>query len=157
MFGARAGRAMAGPTRPAELQPALYRDVASRGRLPPEGGMSGSGIRSLMWSAVGLFRHRNSLGPAVARLERQEVLLRGGLADHVPLDHDGWRASQHRDGVDADRPRGPAPGGEPRRPLRDRFRAHDDLHWKVHVSDCHAAHMRRQSKTPDSDLSRSPA
>ena len=67
VFGARAGRAMAGPSRDAELPPPMFRqsdtEPASRGASArctenPSDPMNEQDIRELMWKSVGLFRER---------------------------------------------------------------------------------------------------
>src|SRR5215213_4959491 len=64
VFGARAGRAMAGPAREAELPPAVFRQTAAMAAHCATHEMSEQEIRELMWSSVGLFRERSGLSDA---------------------------------------------------------------------------------------------
>jgi L-aspartate oxidase len=139
VFGARAGRAMAGAPRDAELPEMTvlagsHPPGADRGqtRLTP---LDEHEIRRLMWKCVGLFRERTNLLQAVELLRDQHAALDNRLATQVPLDHDGWRRASivtvasliARAALRREESR----GGH----FRTDFPTRDDLKWKVHISD----------------------
>jgi L-aspartate oxidase len=131
VFGARAGKAMAGSRHTADLPAPVFPSVPQRA-----GSASGSPsrrideeeIRALMWQSVGLFRNRERLVDAVNQLQEQEA----GLAN---LDHQGWRRASIITVAsliaNAALRREESRGGH----FRTDFPASDDLHWKVHISD----------------------
>jgi L-aspartate oxidase len=144
VFGARAGRAMVGPPRDAELPPPVYRETgpgevagesASRPEATPSREMTTSEIRELMWRSVGLFRERASLQAAFRALHEQHAALEDRLAARAPLDHDGWRRASlvtvasliARAALRREESR----GGH----FRTDCPARDDLKWRIHVSD----------------------
>ena len=135
VFGARAGRAMLGEPRTADLPPPV---VFENLTLPPKGAvaeMSEVDIRALMWKSVGLFRERASLRDAFSLLREQHTALDDRLATRPVLDHDGWRRASlvtvasliARAALRREESR----GGH----FRTDCPARDDLKWKVHISD----------------------
>ncbi len=133
VFGARAGLAMIGPPRDAELPVPVFRHSAVPGRNALD--MNEHDIRSLMWTAAGLFRERVSLGDACGQLHQQQAVLDERLAAGDKFDHDGWRRASLLTVAaliaKAALRREESRGGH----FRTDFPAHDDLKWKVHVSD----------------------
>ena len=138
VFGARAGRAMIGTTREADLPPPVFRENAP----PPKSGtteMSEVDIRALMWKSVGLFREHSSLREAFSMLQEQQVRLDDVLTASAALDHGGWRRASlvtvaaliARAALRREESR----GGH----FRTDFAAHDDLKWRIHVSDVRPA------------------
>ncbi|MSO55709.1 MAG: L-aspartate oxidase [Acidobacteria bacterium] len=135
VFGARAGRAMAGPIRDADLPAPVYRAVAGGASSSPGRLMNEAEIRALMWTSVGLFRDRQSLGDAVHQLQEQDAALEEVLERDAPLDHEGWRKASlvevaaliSRAALRREESR----GGH----FRTDCPVRDDLHWKVHISD----------------------
>jgi L-aspartate oxidase len=147
VFGARAGRAMVGPPRDAELPPPVFRDKEAdpflgdadrpgRTKGPtPFSEMNEADIRALMWQSVGLFRERSSLRDACNLLHEQQAALDERLAARSALDHAGWRRASlvtvaslvARAALGREESR----GGH----FRTDFPAHDDLKWKIHISD----------------------
>ena len=144
VFGARAGRAMVGVPRDAELPPAVFREMGSGGVFGESGGkplptpfreMSETEIRALMWKSVGLFRDRSSLREAFIVLHGQHAALDDRLAAGPVLDHDGWRRASlvtvasliARAALGREESR----GGH----FRTDCPTRDDLKWKVHISD----------------------
>jgi L-aspartate oxidase len=133
VFGARAAEAMLEDVAPAELKadrrPAPATDLGDvKGGEP----LDVDGVRDLLWRAAGLFRSRDRLVPAVARLERAysaaEADVAGGRVDAA-----AWarynlvtvgllvaRAALRRE---------ESRGGH----FRADFPKRDDLHWKVHM------------------------
>ena len=73
-------------------------------------------IRDLMWRSAGLFRTREGLADAVARLDAAYATARAGAAAARPT-ADEWRRFNLVDRRAADRARGAAARGEPRRSL----------------------------------------
>jgi len=135
VFGARAGRAMAGPAREAELPPAVFRHTAAMAAHCATHEMSEHDIRELMWSSVGLFRERSGLSDAFSVLHEQEAALQDRLASGTRLDHEQWRRASlvtvaslvARAALRREESR----GGH----FRTDFPHHDDLNWKIHTSD----------------------
>jgi L-aspartate oxidase len=74
-------------------------------------------VREVMWNAVGLLRHANSLAPAVARLaewsRRSELALVGHLIAKAALRREESRGGHYRSD----------------------FPVRDDLHWKIHIAE----------------------
>jgi L-aspartate oxidase len=140
VFGARAGRAMTGAQRDAELLPVvpgsagIFADIP---RKPVPTPFNEHEIRKLMWTSVGLFRERSNLLQACTVLEAQHTLVDEQLATDPALDHDGWRRASivtvaaliARAALRREESR----GGH----FRTDFPSRDDLKWKVHVSDVH--------------------
>jgi L-aspartate oxidase len=91
VFGARAGRAIAGPPNDAELPPPVFRHTAAPAPNCPTAEMSEADIRQLMWKSVGPFRERSSLRDAFSLLHEQQSLLDDRLAAGRALGHSEWR------------------------------------------------------------------
>ena len=145
VFGARAGRAMAGPIRDAELPPPIIRqsdtETGSGGVFGPTHGkplptpMNEQDIRQLMWKSVGLFRERASLRDAFSLLHEQQAALDDRLAARAVLGHEEWRRASlvtvacliARAALRREESR----GGH----FRTDCPARDDLKWKIHISD----------------------
>ena len=135
VFGARAGRAMTGPMRDSDLPPPVFRHTAMPAPNCATLEMSEPDIRDLMWKSAGLFRQRSSLRDAFSVLHEQQAALDDRLAARAPLDHEGWRRASlvtvasliTRAALRREESR----GGH----FRTDFPAHDDLKWKIHVSD----------------------
>ena len=135
VFGARAGRAMMGATREADLPPPVFRQNAPPA---PKSGiiqMSEVDIRALMWKSVGLFREYSNLSEAFSMLQQQQEALDEHLTGSAMLDHTSWRRASlvtvaaliARAALRREESR----GGH----FRTDFAARDDLKWKIHVSD----------------------
>jgi L-aspartate oxidase len=138
VFGARAGIAMAGSEYTPMLPAPVYRDeVGALASAPgrPMPAMSEDDVRAVMWKSVGLFRDCERLRDAVDRLQAQETALEEELASRPTLDHAGWRRASIITVATliakAALRREESRGGH----FRTDFPAHDDLHWKVHISD----------------------
>jgi L-aspartate oxidase len=141
VFGARAGAAMTGPSSDANLPPAITKSVPLAGegdlasRTPAQGPLNEQEIRRLMWHSVGLFRDRPGLQQAFHVLSRQQAELEDRLAAGASLDHEAWRRASivtvasliARAALRREESR----GGH----FRTDCPAHDDLKWKVHISD----------------------
>ena len=135
VFGARAGRAMMGSTREADLPPPVFR---ANPKPSPKSGiteMSEVDIRALMWKSVGLFREYSSLRDAFSALHEQQEALNDLLTASATLDHTSWRRASLVTAAAliarAALRREESRGGH----FRTDFAAHDDLKWKIHVSD----------------------
>lgn len=107
--------------RPAVVEPAL-----------PSGRPIESSIRTLMWHAVGLMRHGDTLAPAVAQLRAWHAALlsigedaEAESARLSSLATVGWLMA--RAALRREESRGCH--------FRADFPARDDLHWKIHVAD----------------------
>jgi L-aspartate oxidase len=135
VFGARAGRAMIGAAREADLPPPVFRHTATPAPSCATLEMTEVDVRDLMWKSAGLFRDRSSLRDAVTVLHEQQAALDDRLAARAPLDHDGWRRASLLTVASliarAALRREESRGGH----FRTDFPAHDDLKWKIHVSD----------------------
>ena len=135
VFGARAGKAMAGSAGVADLPPPIVRDVSSSPAAASLRVLNEEDVRGLMWSCVGLFRDRDRLCDAVSQLQIQESALEDRLSVNAGLDREAWRlASLVTVGsliAKAALRREESRGGH----FRTDFPEHDDLHWKIHVSD----------------------
>jgi L-aspartate oxidase len=140
VFGARAGRAMTGPILQASLPSAVVKRAddslitkETSSRADPS--LSAFEVRRLMWKSVGLFREREGLQQAVHLLHEEETDLKRRLAEHVELDHEGWRRASIVTVAaliaNAALRREESRGGH----FRTDFPVRDDLEWKVHVSD----------------------
>ena len=127
VFGARAAGSMTGSPAAAQAWSEVH-----EAHLPPGTGAtlpSVFDVRDLMWRNVGLVRTRERLEAAVSRLDGWSAAIRANpeaaarrLTSIVTV---GWliaRAALRRQ---------ESRGGH----FRADFPAHDDLHWKKHVSD----------------------
>jgi L-aspartate oxidase len=135
VFGARAGRAMVGPVRDAELPPPVFRHSATASPNSAALEMNEHDIRELMWKSVGLFRESSSLRDAVSLLHGQQAALDDRLAARPVLDHEGWRRASLVTVASliatAALRREESRGGH----FRTDCPARDDLKWKIHISD----------------------
>jgi L-aspartate oxidase len=135
VFGARAGRAMAGPPRDAELPPPVFDHSAMPAPNCAMLEMTENDIRELMWKSVGLFREHASLRDAFSLLHEQQTVLDDRLAAGTAFDHHQWRRASlvtvaaliARAALRREESR----GGH----FRTDAPARDDLKWKIHVSD----------------------
>ncbi len=146
VFGARAGAAMTGASRDAELPPAILGSETVPGSVSPgvrrkripepfQTPLNVQEVRELMWKSVGLFRDGSGLRHADMALDGQQAALDDLLAAGPALDHEGWRRASivtvasliARAALRREESR----GGH----FRTDFPAHDDLKWKVHISD----------------------
>ena len=84
VFGARAGRAMVGAPRDAELPPPVFRHSAMPAPNCATVEMNEADIRELMWKSVGLFRERSGLRDAFSLLHEQQAALDDRLAAPEP-------------------------------------------------------------------------
>jgi len=138
VFGARAGKAMAGSSARANLAQPVFRSIST-----PAAAVSASPneeeIRALMWKCVGLFRDRQRLQKAVNQLQSMKTVLEQRLSVHPALDHACWRLASivtvalliATAALRREESRGAH--------FRLDFSAHDDTHWKIHVSDVFAS------------------
>ena len=135
VFGARAGRALAGPLRDAELPPPVFRHTAPPAPNCAAVEMSEVDIRQLMWKSVGPFRERSSLRDAFSLLQEQHGALDDRLAAGAALGHNEWRRASLVTVASliakAALRREESRGGH----FRTDFPVHDDLKWMAHVSD----------------------
>jgi L-aspartate oxidase len=135
VFGARAGGAMTNASARGDLPPPIIRDVSSSDSTRPNRILNEPEIRELMWKSVGLFRDRKGLLDAVNQLQEQEAALEDVLARDSLLNHEGWRKANMITVATliakAALRREESRGGH----FRTDFPAHDDLHWKTHISD----------------------
>jgi L-aspartate oxidase len=135
VFGARAGRAMLAPERDAELPPPVFRHSGMPAPNCATVEMRELDIRELMWKSVGLFREGSSLHDAFSLLHEQHAALDDHLAATAALDYNGWRRASLLTVASliarAALRREESRGGH----FRTDFAAHDDLKWKIHVSD----------------------
>jgi len=140
VFGARAGRAMVGPPREADLTPPVFRptvsgEKGSGGQREDQIPLSEADVRGLMWKSVGLFRAYSTLHDAFSVLRQQQEALADRLAAGATLDHGEWRRASlvtvaaliARAALRREESR----GGH----FRTDFPARDDLKWQIHISD----------------------
>jgi L-aspartate oxidase len=135
VFGARAGRAMAGRARDAELPPPVFRHTAAPAPNCATSEMDEADVRTLMWKSVGLFRGRSSLRDALSVLHEQHAALDDRLAARAALDHQAWRRASlvtvasliTRAALRREESR----GGH----FRIDCPVRDDQKWQVHLSD----------------------
>ena len=135
VFGACAGRAMAGPDLRPDMPAPDFRDGPSGPPGTASREMDEAEIRALMWKCVALFRDRAGLSEAVSQLRGQESALEVQLANPKVLDREGWRRASIVTVASliakAALRREESRGGH----FRTDFPARDDLQWKIHVSD----------------------
>jgi L-aspartate oxidase len=132
VFGARAGEAMQQPLVAAPLKSDRVLVIGSPHSTDEPGTLEPEGIRSLMWRSAGLFRTRERLATAVARLEPGCAAARM-LAQQTP-DDPGPRRRLNLCTVawlvaKAALRREESRGGH----FRADFPTRDDLHWRVHL------------------------
>jgi L-aspartate oxidase len=135
VFGARAAIAM---QQPAAAAP-LGRDRREAARTPPESvgrsPLTTTEVRDLMWKSVGLFRTREGMEDAVAKLEASYTAHRDALANARADDGDAWKqfnlVTVARLIACAALRRLESRGAH----YRADFPERDDVHWKAHVVD----------------------
>jgi len=135
VFGARAAIAMQQPPAAAALakdrREAPRTPSASVGRSP----LTTTEVRDLMWKSVGLFRTREGMEDAVAKLDASYAAHRDALANARADDGDAWKqfnlVTVARLIARAALRRLESRGAH----YRADFPGHDDLHWKAHVVD----------------------
>jgi L-aspartate oxidase len=135
VFGARAAAAM--QQAPAASAPGQDRRAAARvppsrvGRSP----LTTTEVRDLMWKSVGLFRTREGMEDAVAKLEASYAAHHDALANARADDGDAWK--QFNLVTVARLIARAALGREESRGAHYRadFPVRDDIHWKAHVVD----------------------
>ena len=135
VFGARAGIAMTAGDYTPRLPEPVFREAASSAWLEAPREMDETEIRAMMWKSVGLFRDRESLRAAVNQLQAQEAMLEEALTNGAAMDHAAWRRASIVSVAAliarAALRRQESRGGH----FRTDFPAHDDLHWKTHITD----------------------
>jgi L-aspartate oxidase len=135
VFGARAALAMQQP--PAAAPLGKDRREAPR-TLPPSvarSPLTTTEVRDLMWKSVGLFRTREGMEDAVAKLDASYAAHRDALANARADDGDAWKqfnlVTVARLIARAALRRLESRGAH----YRADFPEHDDIHWKAHVVD----------------------
>jgi L-aspartate oxidase len=139
VFGARAAMAMQQP--PAAATLGVDRRFAERAPRPEprvatdHRSLTTTEVRDLMWKSVGLFRTREGMEDAVAKLEASYAAHRDALANARADDGDAWKqfnlVTVARLIARAALRRLESRGAH----YRADFPGHDDLHWKAHVVD----------------------
>jgi L-aspartate oxidase len=135
VFGARAAAAMQQPPAAAPLgsdrRDAPRPPPVSVGRSP----LTTTEVRDLMWKSVGLFRTREGMEDAVAKLEASYAAHRDALANARADDGDAWKqfnlVTVARLVARAALRRLESRGAH----YRSDFPERDDIHWKAHVVD----------------------
>jgi L-aspartate oxidase len=135
VFGARAAVAMQQPPAAAPLgkdrREATRPPPASVGRTP----LTTTEVRDLMWKSVGLFRTREGMEDAFAKLEASYDAHRDALANARADDGDAWKqfnlVTVARLVARAALRRLESRGAH----YRADFPERDDIHWKAHVVD----------------------
>jgi L-aspartate oxidase len=139
VFGARAAVAMQQP--PAAAAPGSDRRFAERASSPEPRvatdlrSLTTTEVRDLMWKSVGLFRTREGMEDAVAKLEASYAAHRCALANARADDGDAWKqfslVTVARLIARAALRRQESRGAH----YRADFPGRDDIHWKAHVVD----------------------
>jgi L-aspartate oxidase len=135
VFGARAGQAMQEAPRAAPLKADRVLVANSSVQAVEAETLEADGIRDLMWRSAGLFRTREGLARAVARLERAYVAARVEARDHASGDGHVWRRRNlatvavliARAALRREESR----GGH----FRADFPTRDDIHYRVHLAE----------------------
>jgi L-aspartate oxidase len=137
VFGARAAAAMQQEVQAAAVKSDRVGAPPAGRSVPGEGGGSPSPeeVRDLMWRSAGLFRTRDGLARAVARLDDAYEVARAAAA--APASANDCRALNltlvARLIARAALRREESRGGH----YREDFPERDDLHWRVHLTDQH--------------------
>jgi L-aspartate oxidase len=137
VFGARAAVALQQP--PAAAALGADRRFAEPAPSPesraPSRSLTTTEVRDLMWKSVGLFRTREGMEDAVAKLEASYAAHRDALANARADDGDAWKqfnlVTVARLMARAALRRLESRGAH----YRADFPRRDDLHWKAHVVD----------------------
>lgn len=133
VFGARAATAMTGDARAAALGAGRVLIRASRAGASTGEPMDAAAIRDLMWRSAGLFRTRERLVEAVARLEAARGHAHEAASRGTGHDDEAWRlrnlATVALLVARAALRREESRGGHFRADFPDR----DDVHFKVHL------------------------
>ena len=138
VFGARAAVAMLQP--PAAAALGVDRRLPNRApsrepRVVAQRSLTTTEVRDLMWKSVGLFRTREGMEDAVAKLEASYAAHRDALANARADDGDAWKQFNlvtvarliARAALRREESRGAH--------YRDDFPKRDDIHWKDHVTE----------------------
>ncbi|HXD73007.1 MAG TPA: L-aspartate oxidase [Vicinamibacterales bacterium] len=137
VFGARAALAMREPPQAAPLASNRRAAPATPNIEPRTASLSltTTEVRDLMWKSVGLFRTREGLEDAVAKLDASYAAHRDALANARADDGDAWKqfnlVTVARLIARAALRRLESRGAH----YRADFPEHDDVHWKAHIVD----------------------
>ena len=141
VFGARAATAMQEPPAAAPMaadrRPAVRPPFADLGSAPADrhSPLTTTEVRDLMWKSVGLFRTREGMEAAVAKLEASYAAHRDALASARADDADAWKqfnlVTVARLIARAALGRHESRGAH----YRDDFPKRDDVNWNAHIVD----------------------